>query len=724
MPRAICRGITSGLSSLASDGASFAANPSFAGMNALAIDATGLVGSGLGVAGIFKSLALSNPLIQPFISFLGDLGTLAQEMKNTFNSFISAAGPVRQAQSLYLALVKQLKAAYFAYIQANHTCPPNPPPPPTPPNPNPGPTRTTTPGAASDPNDLTTTGYGPQNFVSLSDAITYTIDFENEPTASAAAQQVVITDQLPTTLDWSTVQLTSIAFNGVTLTPQVGVSDYQGEATVATDPSHPVDVNVTFDPQAGLLTWTMTSIDPLTDKLSEDPLAGFLPPDNAQQQGEGLVTFTVQPLSGLTTTTAISNQAKVVFDLNAPINTPTVVNTIDSGMPSSSVILPAYSATPNFTVAWAGQDDAGGSGIASFNVFVSDNNGPWQLWQNATPALSAVYPGQVGHTYGFYSVATDNVGNQQATPASAQASITVPVYQPTASEYENGTPTPVVISTLLTGHYSDPDGSANSKQGIAIVQVGGNGIWQYSTNGTAWTTIGTVLGRGLGAPQLSPTHALLLSAADSLKFTPAANWNGQANLFFLAWDGSQGKAGGTANASSAGGTTAFSVTAGDLALTVSPVPQWVGTGAHLTSIAPGVYNPPSLTNPAGNTIASVFASYFQDSKPAVSVGVAVVSVPATNNGLWQFSTNGGGTWTTIPGRLDHRGIAAVINRRNPLRAQEHLRRRRFAHCLAWDGSVGIDGKPGNPAKLGTQAFSPKTLTAAVAPVNHAHRRWG
>ena len=39
-----------------------------------------------------------------------------------------------------------------------------------------------------------------------------------------------------------------------------------------------------------------------------------------------------------------------------------------------------------------------------------------------TPANpSALFTGQPGHTYGFYSVATDNAGNVQPTPTSAQA---------------------------------------------------------------------------------------------------------------------------------------------------------------------------------------------------------------------------------------------------------------------------------------------------------------
>ncbi len=86
--------------------------------------------------------------------------------------------------------------------------------------------------------------------------------------------------------------------------------------------------------------------------------------------------------------------------------------------------LPANS-SPTFTVAWSGQDDAGGSGIASYNVYVSDNGASFVLWQSATSQTSAMYTGQVGHTYGFYSVAIDNVGHVQPTPTSAQATTTV-----------------------------------------------------------------------------------------------------------------------------------------------------------------------------------------------------------------------------------------------------------------------------------------------------------
>ena len=53
------------------------------------------------------------------------------------------------------------------------------------------------------------------------------------------------------------------------------------------------------------------------------------------------------------------------------------------------------------------------------------DGGPFVPFETATTDTSATFNGAVGHTYGFYSVATDNVGNREATPASAQASTTL-----------------------------------------------------------------------------------------------------------------------------------------------------------------------------------------------------------------------------------------------------------------------------------------------------------
>jgi hypothetical protein len=76
-------------------------------------------------------------------------------------------------------------------------------------------------------------------------------------------------------------------------------------------------------------------------------------------------------------------------------------------------------------VSWSGSDDPGGSGIVSYDVFVSDNGGPPKVFLTGTTQTSATFTGQAEHTYAFTSVATDGVGNHQTLPASAQATTTV-----------------------------------------------------------------------------------------------------------------------------------------------------------------------------------------------------------------------------------------------------------------------------------------------------------
>ena len=67
-----------------------------------------------------------------------------------------------------------------------------------------------------------------------------------------------------------------------------------------------------------------------------------------------------------------------------------------------------------------------GSGIAFHYVYVSDNGGDYRaLAGSRRRTTSAPYTGQPGHTYRFYSMAQDNVGNLQPTPATVQATTTV-----------------------------------------------------------------------------------------------------------------------------------------------------------------------------------------------------------------------------------------------------------------------------------------------------------
>lgn len=277
---------------------------------------------------------------------------------------------------------------------------------------------------SGDPNALIgPAGYGPQGFIPRkAGVLPYTIDFENH--GSVAAQDVTVTEQLDPNLDWSTFQLGSFGFGSVNIVIPTGLTQYQTKVAYQNVDGSALSVHVAldFNVQTGLLTVTFASLDPATGLAPTGVTDGFLPPNNNNHVGEGYMQYTVQANGGLTTGASIKGGASIVFDTNAPLATNSALNTIDSGAPTSNVNpLPVTTNSPSFTVSWSGTDDAGGSGIASYTVYVSVNGAAFTPWLTNQTQTSATYTGVIGNTYSFYSVATDNVGLQQPLPTGAQA---------------------------------------------------------------------------------------------------------------------------------------------------------------------------------------------------------------------------------------------------------------------------------------------------------------
>jgi RHS repeat-associated protein len=298
-----------------------------------------------------------------------------------------------------------------------------------------------------DPNLKITVGYGTQGYVTGDTTLQYTIDFENMSTATAAALKVVVTDQLNSNLDWSSMQLISYGFNNTNNGIPGGLQAYTGEAKVSTDPN-PVKVNAAFNPATGLITWTMESFDPVTGGVPEDPYAGFLPPNDATHRGEGYVTFSIKPKPGLADGTAIANKATIVFDVNTPIDTNIVTNTIDLTIPTSSVNVLPTTTPASFTVSWGGSD-TGSSGIAGYDVYVKTDNGAYIPWLTGTATTSATYDGVVGHSYAFYSIATDNVGHRQTQVGSVVSTTTSSTITKAGDCDANGTVTIAEVQSAI-----------------------------------------------------------------------------------------------------------------------------------------------------------------------------------------------------------------------------------------------------------------------------------
>jgi hypothetical protein len=343
-----------------------------------------------------------------------------------------------------------------------------------------------------DPNDIKgPIGWGTQAFLAESQPMSYTVDFENQPAATAAALQVAITNQLDAGLDWKTVEFQEIAFAGLRLAVPAGQNHYEGRLPFAGwtwnvsqgwhrgETPLMVDVKATVDTQTGLLLVALSCSDTNTGTFPADAYAGFLPPNRPEtfyyatnggccgntnvtsefiQPGQGYVSYTVRPRTNVVTGTRIANAASIVFDWNDPIATPTVFNTIDAGVPVSSVLaLPAESGR-TFRLQWAGADDAGGSGVASYDIYVSTDATNYTRWLQATADTGAWFVGQPGLSYSFYSVARDWVGNEEPRPKFAQASTTIPKSVPVLAVVTNSSILPGSALTITNAVQGTPAG--------------------------------------------------------------------------------------------------------------------------------------------------------------------------------------------------------------------------------------------------------------------------
>ncbi len=267
--------------------------------------------------------------------------------------------------------------------------------------------------ASFDPNDIIgPAGFGPENYILVTDLMPYTIRFENDPEkATAPAAIVSITQTLDPDLDLTTFRLGDVGFGDNVIEVPGNSAFFQTRFDAVDTLGVFVDIEAGIDTSTREVSWTFTAIDPLTGDLPEDPFVGFLPPNVNAPEGDGFVTYTIRPKSDVVSGDRIDAVASIVFDVNEPIITPPIFNTFDTAPGTSSVsTLPTVVDTTDFLVSWSGQDDAGGSGIASYDIYVSVDDKPFVLWLSDTTETSALYPGQEQTKYAFYSIATDNLG--------------------------------------------------------------------------------------------------------------------------------------------------------------------------------------------------------------------------------------------------------------------------------------------------------------------------
>jgi len=259
-----------------------------------------------------------------------------------------------------------------------------------------------------DPNDkFGSPGFGDSRYVLPNKKMNYVVQFQNIPTATLMSDTIWIVDTLSEYLDFATFQWGEI---------------YPGNGPDSIRPYFVVDT--VFDAENGIAYWGLYDIN-----LPPDT-ALFEGTDSVQYWGEGWVSYSIDLLHDLPTGTRIENLAYIKFDVNdwiaAPMDSIPIFNTIDNGFPKCSVLtLPDTTESLNFMVHWAGADDSAGSGIGSYTIYYSDNEGPYEIWLGDTIADFAEFTGEHEHTYAFYSISRDNVGHIEAPPDSFDAKTTV-----------------------------------------------------------------------------------------------------------------------------------------------------------------------------------------------------------------------------------------------------------------------------------------------------------
>jgi RHS repeat-associated protein len=324
-----------------------------------------------------------------------------------------------------------------------------------------------------DPNDkIAPSGHGDAKFISDDDKLMpYTIQFENEPNATGPAHIIKIIDTLDSDLNLSTFELIEIAFANQVISIPPGLDHYETSVDFIVDNEYVdateirCEIDVSLDYEMRNLTCEMISLDPNTGWLPENVMLGILYPDDESGRGEGHITYLIEHLEDLPTGAEITNKASIYFDWNDPIDTPLTLNTIDAGVPTSYVNpLPSIVNDSSLIVSWTGEDETNGSGIAYFDVYVSDNSGLYTVWLEQTTLTEETFYGERGHTYSFYSIAIDNVGHVETVPEEPDATVLFYLAVLANFTYAPATPSVGEEITFDASFSYDPDGFITNYQ--------------------------------------------------------------------------------------------------------------------------------------------------------------------------------------------------------------------------------------------------------------------
>ena len=150
---------------------------------------------------------------------------------------------------------------------------------------------------------------------------------------------------------------------------------------------------------------------------------GLLPPNNAQGQGAGFVSYRIALRDDAETGGQLEAQARVLLNNAPPEDTQLLTYTVDGAAPTTQLDVAQVGTSPDFTVRWNSIDDQDGSGFKHVTLYVAEDGGDFRIWQRQLQEASGelVYLGRTGHTYEFLALASDKAGNREIPPVGQTA---------------------------------------------------------------------------------------------------------------------------------------------------------------------------------------------------------------------------------------------------------------------------------------------------------------
>jgi hypothetical protein len=193
-------------------------------------------------------------------------------------------------------------------------------------------------------------------------------------------------------------------------------------------------------------------------------------------------------------------------------------------------------------VSWFGNDDPGGSGLQDYDIYVSDDGGPFQVWLGGGTQTNAIFPGQPGHSYGFYSIAHDNAGNVETARSAPQAATFVADKQPPTLGPITDQTVNVGGALILTNISAAPSSSneqltfslEDAPSGASINPTNGQILWNPPPSLAGTTNLFTVSVTDNGIPPLTTSQSFAVVVSNSVALSIAASGK---EALTLTWSG-------------------------------------------------------------------------------------------------------------------------------------------------------------------------------------------